>query len=49
MKETAMPKNVPVTPHKRSTPKTPAWQGPGNKPGPKPVKVPGHKRSEPKS
>lgn len=42
------PKTVPVKPHKRSTPKTPAWQGPGNKPGPKPVKVDPHKRSTPK-
>lgn len=44
-----MPKNVPVTPHKRSTPKSPAWKGPGNKPGPKSVSVPAHKRSGPKS
>lgn len=42
-------KSVPVAPHKRSTPKTPAWKGPGNKPGPKPVGVPGHKRSSPKA
>ena len=41
-------KTVPVKPHKRSTPNTPPWKGPGNKPGPKPVQVEPHKRSTPK-
>lgn len=39
-------KPVTVPGHRRSTPKTPAWPGPGNKPGPKPVKVEPHKRSK---
>lgn len=42
------PKTVSVKPHKRSTPRTPAWPGPGGKPGPKPVLVKPHKRSQPK-
>jgi hypothetical protein len=40
-------KTVPVAPHRRSPPSTPAYPGPGNKPGPKPVSVPSHKRSPP--
>jgi len=40
-------KTVPVQPHKRSTPSSPPYQGPGNKPGPKPVSVPPYKRSPP--
>ncbi len=41
------PKTVPVRPHRRSTPRTPAWPGPGDKPGPKPVPVQPHKRTPP--
>lgn len=41
-------KPVQVDPHKRSTPKTPAYPGPGNKPGPKPVPVKEHRRKNPK-
>jgi hypothetical protein len=37
---------VKVSPHKRSTPNTPAWKGPGNKPGPKPVKVEEYERKK---
>lgn len=40
-------KPVDVDRHKRSTPSTPAWEGPGNKPGPKSVDVDKHKRSKP--
>ena len=40
-----MAKTVPVRRHKRSTPKSPAFPGPGKKPGPKPVPVKKHKRS----
>lgn len=43
-----MTKKVSVKPHKRSTPKDPAWKGPGGKPGPKSVPVKPHKRSSPK-
>jgi len=43
-----MAKSVPVKPHKRSPPSTPAHPGPGNKPGPKTVPVDPHKRSAPK-
>jgi hypothetical protein len=38
---------VPVKKHKRSTPSTPAYPGPGKKPGPKTVPVKPHKRSNP--
>ncbi len=41
------PKTVPVKPHKRSKPSTPAYPGPGRKPGPKPVPVKPYKRSKP--
>ena len=40
-------KTVPVKRHRRSTPSTPAYPGPGRKPGPKPVPVKPHKRSKP--
>jgi hypothetical protein len=40
-------KTVPVRKHKRSTPSTPKYKGPGNKPGPKPINVQKHKRSTP--
>lgn len=40
-------KSVPVKPHRRSTPRDPAWKGPGEKPGPKPVRVKPHRRSRP--
>jgi hypothetical protein len=40
-------KTVPVQPHRRSTPSTPPYKGPGNKPGPKPVPVSPYKRSPP--
>lgn len=39
-------KTVPVRKHRRSTPSTPPYGGPGNKPGPKTVKVVKHKRSK---
>ena len=42
------PKTVPVKPYRRSTPRKPAWPGPGDKPGPKTVPVKPHRRSEPK-
>lgn len=41
-------KSVPVKPHRRSTPNTPAHPGPGKKPGPKTVPVQPHRRSRPK-
>ena len=41
-------KTVPVKEHRRSGPKTPAYPGPGRKPGPKPVQVDPHRRSKPK-
>jgi hypothetical protein len=41
-------KSINVTKHKRSTPRTPAWDGKGAKPGPKPVSVDKHKRKPPK-
>jgi len=40
-------KTVPVKPYRRSPPSTPAYLGPGKKPGPKPVPVSPHKRSPP--
>lgn len=43
-----MPKKpVPVTPHRRSKPSSPAHPGPGKKPGPKTVPVVPHRRSRP--
>src|SRR5699024_6279665 len=44
---TRKPRTVPVRPHRRSTPSTPAHPGPGKKPGPKTVPVPEHKRTPP--
>jgi len=40
-------KPVKVGGHDRSKPSSPAWEGPGNKPGPKSVSVPDHSRSKP--
>lgn len=40
-------KTVPVAPHRRTTPKTPSYPGPGKKPGPKTVPVKPYKRSKP--
>ena len=40
-------KTVPVKPYRRSTPSTPAYPGPGRKPGPKTVPVKPHRRSRP--
>jgi hypothetical protein len=40
-------KTVPVKPHRRSTPSTPAHPGPGRKPGPKTVPVIPYRRSRP--
>jgi len=40
-------KPVHVDPHRRSPPASPAWKGPGNKPGPKTVPVPHHHRDRP--
>ncbi len=40
-------KSVPVKPHRRSKPSTPAYPGPGKKPGPKTVPVRPYKRSNP--
>lgn len=41
-------KSVHVDTPQRSTPSSPAWQGPGNKPGPKNVPVKQHGRRPPK-
>ena len=43
----AKAKTVDVDKYKRSMPSTPAFDGPGNKPGPKTVDVDKHKRSKP--
>ena len=40
-------KPVKVGRYVRSTPSKPAWDGPGNKPGPKPVDVTNYVRSLP--
>ena len=40
-------KTVKVDGHDRSKPSKPAWEGPGNKPGPKTVDVADYKRSKP--
>jgi hypothetical protein len=40
-------KTVPVAPHRRSKPSSPAYPGPGKKPGPKTVPVDPHRRSRP--
>lgn len=42
-----MSNKINIPEHKRSTPNTPPYKGPGNKPGPKPVRVEPHKRSKP--
>ena len=42
------PKTEKVKGHPRSTPSTPAFQGTGNKPGPKTVSVESYKRAKPK-
>lgn len=41
-------KTVKVKKHDRSTPRTPAWDGKGAKPGPKSVSVDKHNRRTPK-
>jgi len=42
-----MAKTVPVKPYRRSPPFTPAYPGPGKKPGPKPIPVELHRWSPP--
>lgn len=41
------PKTIKVPGYDRSKPNTPAYEGPGNKPGPKPVHVNPYERSKP--